>query len=339
VADLNGDGFQDLIAANQGSNTVSILYGANNGTFTGGTTVNLAGTSPTQVLVTNVDGDLLPDLVVLVAEGVSLALDGFTQGPFGNSTLVTAGSQPSAVVVGRLNGDTLPDLAVANAGGNTVSLRFGAGGGTFGTPVNLTGVVAPAGLVLAELTGDAHLDLAVSSPTDGSVTLFQGASNGTFTSYATVSVQGDPRGLAAVDFNGDGLNDLAVASPTTNGVYLLLGQRPAPTSPGTVFSFNAPADAGFMWSLHGITGQRRYWDYYAPIQPGPVSYSLPLPSTLAPSAAPVAPSSGKVELTWTPWVRQWEPNSTRPFNPRQFSLATLSVDADTQPGASHYFWP
>jgi hypothetical protein len=339
VADVNGDGFQDLIVANQGDSTVSLLYGAANGTFSSGPLVTLAGTSPSQVLVTNVDGDTLPDLVVLVAEGISLARDGSTQGPFGNSTLVTAGSQPSAVVVGRLNGDTLPDLAVANAGSNSVSLLFGAGGGTFGAPVNISGVLAPAGLALAELTGDTHLDLAVASPTDASVTLLQGASNGTFTPHSKVSVPGDPRGLAVADFNGDGLNDLVVASPTANGVYLLLGQRPAPTSPGTVFSFNAPADAGFIWSMHRINGQRRYWDYYAPVQPGPVSYSLPLPSTLAPSAAPVAPSSGKVELAWTPWVRQWEPSSARPFNPRQYSLANMSADADTEPGASHYFWP
>lgn len=157
--------------------------------------------------------------------------------------------------------------------------------------------------------------------------------------HSRVTVQGDPRGLAVADLNADGLNDVAVASPTANSVYLLMGQKPAPVDSGNTFSFTAPADSAFMWSMHGIEGHRRYWDYYAPIQPGPVSYSLPLPSTLAPSSAPVAPASGKVELAWTPWVRQWQPSSPRKFNPRQFSLNTLGQDAETQPGASHYFWP
>ena len=339
AADVNGDGFVDLLAANQGANTVSILYGGSNGTFSTGPVVTLAGTSPTQVLVTNVDGDSLPDLAVVMAEGISLSLDGSTQGPFGNSTLVAAGTQPRALVVGRLNGDTLPDLAVANAGSNTVSLLFGAGGGNFAQPVSLATAATPSGLVLAELTGDAHLDLAVASPTEATVTLYQGASNGTFTQHSKVPVPGDPRGLTVVDFNGDGLNDLAVASPTANGVYLLMGQKPAPTASGNLFSFSAPANASFMWSLHAVEGQRRTWDYYAPLQAGPVSYSLPLASTLAPSSAPVAPSNGKLELSWTPWVKQWEPTSPQPFNPRQFSLANLGLDADTQPGASHYFWP
>ncbi|HYI02241.1 putative Ig domain-containing protein [Hyalangium sp.] len=339
AADVNGDGFQDLLVANQGASTVSLLYGATHGTFTPGSLVTLAGTSPTQVLVTQVDGDTALDLVVLVAEGVSVALDGSAQGPFGNSTLVTAGAQPSAVVVGQLNGDAFPDLAVANAGSNNLSLLLGADGGTFAQPVNLAVDAAPAGLVLAELTGDTHLDLAVTSPTEGTVTLLQGASSSTFTLHSKVSVAGDPRGLAAADFNGDGLNDLAVASPTANGVYLLLGQKPAPTAPGTSFSFNAPAHAGFMLSVHALEGQRVYWNYYAPLQPGPVSYSLPLPSTLAPSAAPVAPPSGQLELSWSPQVRQWEPSSARPFNPRQFSLNHPGADADTQPGYRHYFWP
>ncbi|HYH95420.1 putative Ig domain-containing protein [Hyalangium sp.] len=337
--DVDQDGFLDLLVANQGSNTVSYLRGQPGGSFSSAQTITLAGTAPRTVIATHLDGDNRPDLVVLVAEGLSITLDGSAQGLFGNSTLVTAGPQPSAVVVGLLNGDTLPDLAVTNGGGSTVSILLGAGGGAFAAPVNTTVGTAPAGLVLAELTGDAHQDLAVTSPFDGFVTLLRGASNGTFAFHSLVAVPGDPHGVVALDFNQDGLNDLAVLSPTANGVFLLLGQRPLPVSSGSSFSFNAPAKSAFMWSMHRINGMRRFWDYHSPLQPGPVSYSLPLPSTLAPSAAPTVPSSGKVELTWTPYIRQWEPNSARLFNPRQFSLSNLGHDADTQPGASHYLWP
>jgi hypothetical protein len=154
-----------------------------------------------------------------------------------------------------------------------------------------------------------------------------------------VPVSGSPRGIVAVDFNQDGLTDLLTNVTTNNGIAVLLGRTPLPTSAGTSFSFTAPAQAGFMTSYHRINGHRRFWEYYSPLQAGPVSYSLPLASTLAPSAAPVAPASGKVELTWTPWVRKWEPGSPHPFNPRQFSLANLGMDSDTQPGASHYLWP
>jgi hypothetical protein len=337
TADVSSDGNLDLLVANPASNTVSLLLGAGNGTFSAPQPLTLAGTAPKAVLVANADGDGFADLVVVVAEGISLALDGFDQGPFANPTLLTAGLQPSSVVVGRLNADTLPDLVVTNEGSNTLSLFMGAGSGSFASQVNLPTSTTPTGVVLAELTGDSHLDLAVTSGVEGTVALYRGASNGTFAQHAHVSVNGVLKSLAPVDFNGDGLTDLAVASTTTNSVYLLPGQRQVPTSAGDRFSFTAPAGAGYFTSLHGINGAHRYWDYHSPIQPGLVSYSLPLPSTLAPSSAPVAPAIGQLMLNWTPWVRKWDPS--RPFNPRQFFIANLTPDSDTQPGASSYLSP
>jgi hypothetical protein len=339
TADVTQDGSLDLLVGNPNNNTVVLLPGRPDGTFGSPQTITLAGTGPKDVLVTNVDGDSGLDLVVVVNEGISLALDGNTQGPFGSSTLVTAGAQPSGVVVGRLDGDTFPDMAVSNEGSNSVSLLFGTSGGAFTPAVHIAGGTAPAGIAMAELTGDTHVDLAVTSTGDGAVTLFQGASTRSFTVHSRVLVPGLPRGVTALDFNQDGLNDLMVATTNNNGVVLMFGQSPLPTSAGTTFSFTAPAQSGFMWSLHRINGHRRYWDYYSPLQAGPVSYSLPLASTLAPSSTPVAPATGKVELSWTPWVRKWEPGSNHPFNPRQFALNNLGMDTDTQPGASQYLWP
>ncbi len=340
TADVTEDGNLDLLVANPAANTVSLLPGAGDGTFGAPQPLPLAGTAPRAVLLANVDGDSRPDLVVVVAEGISLSLDGVAQSTFGTPTLLTVGSQPSAVVVGRLNGDTLPDLMVTNEGSNSLSLLLGAGNGTFAAQVNLPTGTAPTGIALAELTGDSHLDVAVTSPVDNTVILYRGASNGTFAEHSRVPVAGTLKSVAAVDLNGDGRNDLAVASQSVNSVYLLPGKRPLPTSAGQSFSFTAPADSGFMQVLHGIHGYRRYWDYYSPIQPGPVSYSLPLPSTLAPSSTPVAPATGQLTLSWTPWVRKWDLRAIRgPFNPRDFYLSNIGSDADTQPGAHLYLWP
>jgi hypothetical protein len=339
VADVTQDTLLDLLVGNPDNNTVQLFRGQSGGTFAAPQTITLAGTGPKAVVVANVGGTSRPDLLVVVNEGLSLALDGNTQGPFGTSTLLTAGSQPSGVVVGRLNNDALDDIAVSNAGSNNVTVYLARTGGGFTGPTHFDAGTAPAGIVLAELTGDANADLAVASSGDGTVTLLQGSSTGTFSTYSRVPVSGSPRGIVAVDFNQDGLTDLLTNVTTNHGIAVLLGRTPLPTSAGTTFSFTAPTQSGFMTSYHRINGHRRFWEYYSPLQAGPVSYSLPLASTLAPSAAPVAPASGKVELTWTPWVRKWEPGSAHPFNPRQFSLANLGMDSDTQPGASHYLWP
>src|SRR5439155_27052006 len=62
VADVNGDGKPDLVVANEGDNTVSVLLG-NGGTFQPQYTFPAA--SPGSVAVVDVDGDGRPDLLVV----------------------------------------------------------------------------------------------------------------------------------------------------------------------------------------------------------------------------------------------------------------------------------
>jgi len=135
------------------------------------------------------------------------------------------------------------------------------------------------------------------------------------------------------------MQDVLVAMPAQSMLVALPGRKPLPTASGNSFSFTAPANARFMLSIHAVSSGRAYWEYYSPIQAGPVTYALPQPSTLAPSAAPVAPATGKVMRAWTPWVRKWEPASATPFNPNQYLLRNLRNESDTQPGAHHYLWP
>ena len=63
VADLNGDGIPDIVTANYGSDTVSVLLGNGNGTFQPQQTF-AAGSGPASVAVADLNGDGKLDLVV-----------------------------------------------------------------------------------------------------------------------------------------------------------------------------------------------------------------------------------------------------------------------------------
>ncbi len=73
VSDFDGDGKLDLVVANNGSDTVSILRGAGNGTFAAPVTYG-AGSSPASVAVGDFDGDDKNDIAASHSEGDNVSI-------------------------------------------------------------------------------------------------------------------------------------------------------------------------------------------------------------------------------------------------------------------------
>src|SRR5205809_1123135 len=63
VGDFNGDGIQDLAAAQPFADRVSVLLGNGDGTFQAPQNINVVGTAPHAVAVGDFNGDGKPDLV------------------------------------------------------------------------------------------------------------------------------------------------------------------------------------------------------------------------------------------------------------------------------------
>ena len=109
VADINADGRPDLVTANSGSNTVSVLLGQPSGGFTSPAAYGTGGNSqPVGVTIADVNADGRPD--ILTTNGgsntVGVLLGQASGGFIGAFTYSTgANSQPVGVVVADVNAD------------------------------------------------------------------------------------------------------------------------------------------------------------------------------------------------------------------------------------------
>jgi Flp pilus assembly secretin CpaC len=115
-ADLNLDSHPDLAIVNQIDNTVSVLLGNGDGTFTSAPNSPLAtGQAPTSVALADLNGDGVPDIVVTdpQTDSVSVFL-GLGQGLFASAFELPAGTTPTAILAASLSGATLPDVAITD---------------------------------------------------------------------------------------------------------------------------------------------------------------------------------------------------------------------------------
>jgi hypothetical protein len=181
AGNLNDDGYIDLAVVNYGSNSVTILLGNGDGTFTSGGTINSSG-GTSAAAIGDFDADGFNDLAVTrsSANAVSV-LYGNGDGTFKTSTQnLAVGTSPLFIVSGDLDKDGKMDLAVTNYASNNVTILM-----------NRSSVcLAPPADMVSWWSGDGH-------PFD-----LIGVNNGTMINGVTYAA-----GKVGRAFSFDGTND------------------------------------------------------------------------------------------------------------------------------------
>jgi hypothetical protein len=255
AADFNGDGRPDLAVANNSDNTISVILGQPDGTFSAKTDFP-TGTSPSGIIVADFNGDGKLDLATFsYYQNIISVLLGNGDGTFQNHVDYATGG-PTNIVAADFNGDGKIDLAAINGGGGTLSLFIGNGDGTFQPPTLIPTPSAVQWGTTGDFNGDGKPDLVLSegfgSPNEIIVLLNNG--DATFTQVATPTPYSGGA-IAVGDFNGDGKLDIAVGGDVLlgngNGTFQTPG-TPLPQAGGEE-SFILAADVNNDGKLDLIT--------------------------------------------------------------------------------------
>jgi VCBS repeat protein len=233
LADMDGDGNLDLVTTGRAGDSVTgipavfVHPGRGDGSFMPPMVTTCSASAATRLVVADVSGDGLLDVVMGGAgtPATYAVLLGHGNGMIAEASTFTVNSPPittgAGLVAARFDADASADLAIVATGGQ-VAILLSLGDGTFGGPTYVPAGTAPTDIAAADLESDGDIDLLVADSTGAAVVPLIANGDGTFAPLAAISLSFSPNRIHAGDIVGDAAPDILVIGSA--GTAILQGQ-------------------------------------------------------------------------------------------------------------------
>jgi hypothetical protein len=211
-ADVNGDGKPDLISANNGPDTLTVLTNNGNGGFVLSSLPSV-GIGPQSVVSADVNGDGKADLITAnINAGTLTVLTNNGSGGFVLGSSLSVGGLPRSVTSADVNADGRADLISVNTSANTLRVFTNNGSAGFVLATSPDVGLGPQWVTSADVNADGRPDLISANINSSTLTVLTNNGSGSFVLAASPGVGAAPRSVASADVNGDGWPDLISAN-------------------------------------------------------------------------------------------------------------------------------
>lgn len=231
AADVNADGFPDLISPLLSPHGVGTFINNGNASFSMLTSaaLNISGNNYIHIADVNADGK--PDVLLTDGPGNNIIIFiGDGSGGFAAGSTWPTGTFPMNVDAADLNHDGVLDLATAGNNQSGVSVLVASAPGNFAPAVHYLSGNSTNFALFEDFTANGDLDLAVAGASNVSLIMLTGDGLGGFGGASNPTVTSSSYRLDSGDFDADGIPDLAAATFFSNALTIITNPASANAS-------------------------------------------------------------------------------------------------------------